>query len=107
MLVFLTRITRWLASKMSIHPFDWFKTKKVEEPHAQYRIVKEEWPDGKVLFSIEEWSHHYAVEKPFWMGMYLIGGLPNCFKTQEEASAYLTKMLTPPPKPVITVVEER
>lgn len=88
--------------------FDIFgKKTKIEEPHAKYRIMKEEWPDGHVSFCIEGWTHHYAVENPFWCGMYLPNADPNTFKTHEEASAYLTRMLTPEPKPIKTVVEER
>jgi hypothetical protein len=91
-----------------------FRKKKPEEPHAQYRIVKYEYSEydddrvqNRVTFSIEEWTSYYTSENPFWCGMYLNNGTPNTFKTHEEASQYLTRMLKPIPKPIQTVVEER
>jgi hypothetical protein len=82
-----------------------FRKKKSEEPHAQYRI--DDRVQNRVTFSIEEWTSYYTSENPFWCGMYLNNGTPNTFKTHEEASQYLTRMLKPIPKPIQTVVEER
>lgn len=102
----LTLITRLVVSKMGWFS-NWFTAPDLESDHPKYRIVKEEWPNGKVLFWIQEWAIHYACEKPFWFPVSIRGATKNSFDTQEEASTYLTKMLIPPPKPIITVVEER
>lgn len=84
------------------------KGRALIEEHTNYRIVKEEWPDGTVYFQIEEWTQHYACEEPFWMNLHMYyQAAPHNFSTHEEASTYLTKMLMPPPVPIKTVVEER
>lgn len=80
------------------------KKKEPEYDGPTHRIVKEEWPNGTVRFFIEEYTTHYACEKPFWLAIDLFNG---GFKTHDEAATYLTRLLTPPPKPITTVVEER
>lgn len=78
--------------------------KKEDEP-IKHRIVKSEWPSGRVEYYIEEYSGWIDGNKPFWHVLNFMG-TRNSFKTHEEASTFLKVYLTPPEKPVITVVEE-
>lgn len=82
----------------------WWKRKKEEYTGPKHRIVKEEWSNGTVRFFIEEYTYHYACNDPFWL---VIDTSNGGFHTHEEASTFLTKILTPPEKPIFTVVEER
>lgn len=78
--------------------------KKEDEP-IKHRIVKSEWPSGRVRFYIEEYSGWLNGNKPFWHVSSFVS-VNNSFKTQEEASTFLKEYLTPPEQPIITVVEE-
>jgi hypothetical protein len=86
----------------------WGRPSKKDEPdRPKYRIVKEEWPSGKVKYWIEEWTSHYACEENIWLTVAFPGFIPNSFDTLEEARKMLDSLLLPVPEPITTVVEER
>jgi len=86
----------------------WGRPSKKNEPdHPKYRIVKEEWPNGKVRFWIEEWANHYAAENGFWLPIIFKEDKSSYFYTLEEAKKKLDSLFLPLEEPIVTVVEER